>query len=197
MMPWFQLPGTHFRSLINSLVGLNKGKLKRLLRRGGRGHSNEGCRHLKTSHVRTLDSCSTNLKPVCSEMAPRAVLGLNLSQGFFVSESAFHWEEGMWSERALFWRRKAKEENQSLGKTADQRWGRRGKLRTLRSPLRAGGYSGGASLGLSGKESACQCRTPGFDLWVRKILWRRAWQPSPVFFLAESHGQNNLVGYSP
>ena len=26
----------------------------------------------------------------------------------------------------------------------------------------------------------------GLDPWVRKILWRRKWQPTPV----ESHGQN-------
>ena len=25
-----------------------------------------------------------------------------------------------------------------------------------------------------------QCRRPGFDPWVRKIPWRRAWQPTPV-----------------
>ena len=31
-------------------------------------------------------------------------------------------------------------------------------------------------LGGSGsKESACQCRTPRFDPWVRKIPWRREW----------------------
>ena len=24
-------------------------------------------------------------------------------------------------------------------------------------------------------------RTPGFDLWVGKIPWRRAWQPTSVF----------------
>ena len=30
---------------------------------------------------------------------------------------------------------------------------------------------------LNGKESACQCRRRGFDLWVRKIAWRRSWQP--------------------
>ena len=35
--------------------------------------------------------------------------------------------------------------------------------------------------GLSGKESACQCRRHGFDPWVGKILWRRKWQPTPVF----------------
>jgi len=37
---------------------------------------------------------------------------------------------------------------------------------------------------LSGKESAYQCkryRRRGFDLWVRKILWWRKWQPTPVF----------------
>ena len=34
---------------------------------------------------------------------------------------------------------------------------------------------------LGGKESACQCRRPGFDPWVRKIPWRRKWQPTPVF----------------
>ena len=50
---------------------------------------------------------------------------------------------------------------------------------------------------LSGKESACQCRIPGFDPWVRKISWRRARQPTPVFLLREFHGQRSLVGYSP
>ena len=33
--------------------------------------------------------------------------------------------------------------------------------------------------------------------WVGKILWRRKWQPTPVFLPGESHGQRNLVGYSP
>ena len=28
------------------------------------------------------------------------------------------------------------------------------------------------------------------------ILWRRKWQPSPVFLPRESHGQRSLVGYS-
>ena len=31
----------------------------------------------------------------------------------------------------------------------------------------------------------------------RKIPWRRAWQPTPVFLPGESHGQRSLVGYSP
>ena len=50
---------------------------------------------------------------------------------------------------------------------------------------------------LSGKESTCQCRRPGFDPWVRKIPWRRKWQPTPVFLPGESPRQKSLVGYSP
>ena len=47
------------------------------------------------------------------------------------------------------------------------------------------------------KKTNCQCRRPGFDPWVRKIPWRRKWQPSPVFLSGKSHGQRILVGYSP
>ena len=53
--------------------------------------------------------------------------------------------------------------------------------------------------GASGKEHACQCRRHkrhGFDPWVRKITFRRAWQPAPVFLPGESHGQRSLVAYS-
>ena len=53
---------------------------------------------------------------------------------------------------------------------------------------------------LSDKESSCQCRRPKrrkFNPWVRKILWRREWQPTPVFLPGESPGQKSLVGYSP
>ena len=32
---------------------------------------------------------------------------------------------------------------------------------------------------------------------VRKIPWRREWQPTPVFWPGESHGQRSLAGYSP
>ena len=35
------------------------------------------------------------------------------------------------------------------------------------------------------------------DPWVRKIPWRRKWQPSLVFLPGESHGQRSLAGYSP
>ena len=54
--------------------------------------------------------------------------------------------------------------------------------------------------GTSSKEHPCQCRRHNgreFDLWVRKIPWRRAWHPIPVFAPGESRGQRSLVGYSP
>ena len=40
-----------------------------------------------------------------------------------------------------------------------------------------------------GKEPACQCRRHkrfGFDPWVGKIPWRRAWEPTPVFLCGKS-----------
>ena len=58
------------------------------------------------------------------------------------------------------------------------------------------GFSGGTS----SKEPAGQrrrCKRRGCDPWVRKIPWRRAWQPTPVFLPGESHGQRSLAGYSP
>ena len=32
------------------------------------------------------------------------------------------------------------------------------------------------------------------DPWVRKIPWRRKWQPTPVFLPGESQGRGILVG---
>ena len=37
---------------------------------------------------------------------------------------------------------------------------------------------------------------PGFDTWVGKIPWRRAWQPTLVFLPGKSHGQRSLAGYN-
>ena len=54
--------------------------------------------------------------------------------------------------------------------------------------------------GASDKEPACQNRKhkrPGFNPWVRKILWRRAWLPPPVLLPGESHGERSMVGYTP
>ena len=39
---------------------------------------------------------------------------------------------------------------------------------------------------LSGKESVCNAGDPASIPWVRKIPWRRAWQPTPVFLPWES-----------
>ena len=39
-----------------------------------------------------------------------------------------------------------------------------------------------------------RCR---FNPWVRKIPWRRKWQPSPIFLPGKSHGQRSLAVYSP
>ena len=43
------------------------------------------------------------------------------------------------------------------------------------------GFPGGAG----GKEPAFQCRRLRFDPLIRKIPWRRAWQPTPVFLPEE------------
>ena len=42
-----------------------------------------------------------------------------------------------------------------------------------------------------------QWGTPRFSPWVRKIPWRRKWQPTPGFLPGEPHGQKSLAGYSP
>ena len=41
------------------------------------------------------------------------------------------------------------------------------------------------------------CRRHRSDPWVRKIPWRREWQPTPVFLPGRSHGLKSLAGYSP
>ena len=53
---------------------------------------------------------------------------------------------------------------------------------------------------LGGKEISLQGRRQGrcrFDPWVGKILWRRKWQPTPVFLPGKSHEQRSLARYSP
>ena len=36
-----------------------------------------------------------------------------------------------------------------------------------------------------------------FNPWVRKIPWRRKWQPTPVFSPGKFHGQRSLEVYNP
>ena len=40
------------------------------------------------------------------------------------------------------------------------------------------GFPGG-----SDSKQCLQCKRPGFDPWIGKIPWRRAWQPTSVFLL--------------
>ena len=66
----------------------------------------------------------------------------------------------------------------------------------MSSICKKGSFPGGSV----DKEPACQCRRcrkHGINPWVRKIPWRRKWQPTPVFFPGKSHGQRSLVGCSP
>ena len=49
---------------------------------------------------------------------------------------------------------------------------------------------------LSGKESTCQCGRWGFNPWVRKIPWRKKWQPTPLCLPEKSHGQRSLMVYN-
>ena len=51
--------------------------------------------------------------------------------------------------------------------------------------------------GSDGKRIHLQCRRSGFHPWVGKILWRREWQPTPVFLFEEFQEQKSLEGYSP
>ena len=45
--------------------------------------------------------------------------------------------------------------------------------------------------------NAGNTRDCGFNPWIRKIPWRRAWQSTQVFLPGESHGLRSLVGQSP
>ena len=49
--------------------------------------------------------------------------------------------------------------------------------------------------GSDGKRICLQCRRPGFNPWVGKILWRRKWQPTPVLLPGKFHGWRSLIGY--
>ena len=54
--------------------------------------------------------------------------------------------------------------------------------------------------GCSVLKKVLQCRRHrklGFDPWVRKIPWRKKWQPAPLFLPGESHGRRSLARYSP
>ena len=46
------------------------------------------------------------------------------------------------------------------------------------------GFSGGSVV----KNPPAHASDVGFDAWVRKIPWRRKWQPTPGFLPGKSHG---------
>ena len=54
------------------------------------------------------------------------------------------------------------------------------------------GFSGGSDVNNTPAE-----QETGFDPWVGKIPWRRAWLPTPVFLPRGFPGQRSLVGYNP
>ena len=65
-------------------------------------------------------------------------------------------------------------------------------------PLKETGFPNGSVVKKKKKKkSPCQCRRHRFNPWVKKIPWKRAWQPAPVFLPREFRGERSLVGYSP
>ena len=59
------------------------------------------------------------------------------------------------------------------------------------------GVPGDFPSGSDGKASACNAEHKWFDTWVRKIPWRRKWQPTTIFLPGKFHGWRSLVSHSP
>ena len=51
----------------------------------------------------------------------------------------------------------------------------------------------GASLLAQSIKNLPAMQETGFDPWIRKIPWRRKWQPTPLFLHGEFHGQRSLM----
>ena len=107
------------------------------------------------------------------------------------------------------WKEKLEQMEEHTGQGKMGAWA--GMVPTFRSeekPMRMRTKKGGVKLiisrrwwvfpgGAKGKEPACPCKRHKkfeFDRWVGRIPWKRVWQPTPVFFPGESHGQRVLVG---
>ena len=45
--------------------------------------------------------------------------------------------------------------------------------------------------------NAGEAKDAGSIPWVRKIPWRRKWQPTALYLPGKFHGQRSLAGYSP
>ena len=66
-----------------------------------------------------------------------------------------------------------------------------------KTDLRLGDGSLGLPLWLSGQESVCNAGDPGLIPGSKRSPEGGHGNPLPVFLPGESHGQRNLVGYSP
>ena len=58
------------------------------------------------------------------------------------------------------------------------------------------GFPGGSMVKKNPRAMQETSRRHGLDPWVRKIPWRRTWQPTPVFLPGEFQRQRRLMGYS-
>ena len=61
--------------------------------------------------------------------------------------------------------------------------------------FKAQSFPGGSDSKASAYNAGDLGSRPEFSPWVRKISWRRKWQPTPVFLPGKSPGQRSLVGY--
>ena len=89
------------------------------------------------------------------------------------------WEDNLWVEQGRNHWRKTQSGSESWGVPEQVSWSQESP--SLTAPWRLD----------------CSHRRHLFDSWIEKIPWRRAWQPTPVFLLRESHGQRSLEVYSP
>ena len=62
------------------------------------------------------------------------------------------------------------------------------------SPFICHEVMGSDSLVAQRVENRLQCGRLGFSPWVRKIPWRREWQPTSMFLPGKFHGQSCLTG---
>jgi len=89
-------------------------------------------------------------------------------------------EKGMATHSSILaWRIKWTGEPERLQSTGSQRVGHDWETNTTTGCFGLPGNS-------AGKKIHPQCGRPGFHPWVGKTPWRRAWQPTPVFWPGES-----------
>ena len=67
----------------------------------------------------------------------------------------------------------------------------------VRTTLLSIKWRNGTSLVVQAVKNLPAMQRQGFDPRVRKIPWRREWQPTPVFLPGESPGPRNLAGSGP